>query len=360
MGDGLPIATTEDECVFSVVVPTLNRPAKIRKCLTALSAQDHASFEVIVIDDGSTDDTPQQLAQIKADLPALTLTLLRNDEQMGANPSRNRGIQIAKGRYVAFLDDDCVADPNWLTELERGFSHDLVAAATGLVDDQEPANIYELVFRGTHRLAKAGPARRLIAGNMAVKRDLLLRLKWDIDRAKIQKTKDGEPDTSVSGRGDEEGLHLRLHAYGYELVATPSARVLHEHPYTRTSFFRQAQKGGRSAAKLVYKFGLKQRIDMVFFILGYASLVLGFVSPWLLLIPFALLGLAVAAISYNDMFLKGKTVGQFIRGFPVLLAYYHMRLYGYVSESLRLRFGAERIERVDLEAEALDWHAGKI
>jgi glycosyltransferase involved in cell wall biosynthesis len=356
--DDKTATTTEDELIFSVVVPTLNRPAKIRKCLTALAAQDHTSFEVIVIDDGSTDDTPEHLKQIAKDLSAMCLTCLSNDEQMGANPSRNRGIQLAKGRYVAFLDDDCIADPNWLTELERGFTHALVAATTGLVDDQEPANIYELVFRGTHRLAKAGVARRLIAGNMAVKRELLLRLKWDIDRAAIQKTKDGQPDTSVSGRGDEEGLHLRLHAYGYDLVATPAARVLHEHPYTRSSFFRQAQKGGRSAAKLVYKFSLKQRIDMVFFMVGYASLLLGVINTWLLLIPFLFLGLAVAAVSYNDIFLKGKTVGQFIRGFPILLAYYHVRLYGYVTESLKLRLGLIEIDRADLQAEARDWHAG--
>ncbi len=356
VGDKALTAETDTPCVFSVVVPTLNRPSKIRKCLEALAKQDHPSYEVIVIDDGSTDDTPGALERIKADLSGLHLILLRNDEQMGANPSRNRGIQAARGCYVAFLDDDCIADSNWLSELELGFTSEKVAAVTGLVDDQEPGNIYELVFRGTHRLAKAGPARRLIAGNMAIRRELLLRLKWDIDRAQIQKTKDGQPDTSVSGRGDEEGIHLRLHAYGYELVATPNARVLHEHPYTRRSFFRQAQKGGRSAAKLVYKFGLKQRIDMVFFILGYLALPLGFIHPWLLVVPFLFLGLAVAAISYNDIFLKGKTIPQFIRGFPILLAYYHVRLFGYVSESLKLRLGLVSIEKNDLTKEAEAWH----
>ncbi len=348
---------TSKEIVFSVVVPTLNRPAKIQRCLKALAEQDHPNFEVIVIDDGSTDDTPETLAQIQHDLPNLKLTLLRNEEQMGANPSRNRAIRAASGCYVAFLDDDCIADTNWLTELERGFTHDNVAATTGLVDDQQPANVFELVFRGTHRLAKAGPARRLIAGNMAVRRDLLMRLKWDIDRAEIQKTKDGAPDTSVSGRGDEEGIHLRLHAYGYELIATPQARVLHEHPYTCSSLFRQAQKGGRSAAKLVYKFGLKQRIDMVFFMLGYGMLPMGLVHPLFLIVPIISLLLAVAAISYNDLFLKGKTLGQFLKGFPILLAYYHVRLWGYVSESLKLHLGSLAIDKVDLKAEARAWQS---
>lgn len=351
------------EIGFSVVVPTLNRPAKITSCLEALAAQDHPSFEVIVVDDGSTDDTPETLAALRERLSGLRLVLLRNDRQIGANPSRNRGILAARGRWAAFLDDDCIADPDWLSELERGFTSEKVAAVTGLVEDQEPGNVYELVFRGTHRLAKAGPARRLIAGNMAVRRDLLLRLEWDTDRAQAETTAAGQPDTSVSGRGDEEGLHLRLHAFGYELIARPSARVLHVHPYGRRSFFRQAAKGGRSAAKLVYKFGLRQRLDLVFFILGYGLFLPGlilsayrFAAWWPMLPSLAFLALAVAAISYNDLMLKGKTIPQFVQGFPVLLAYYHVRLWNYCAESLRLRFTKHDLQKVDLAAEARAWH----
>ena len=84
-------------CTFSVVVPTLNRPAKIRRCLEALAQQDHASFEVIVIDDGSTDDTPATLEQLRDELSSLALTIITNGEQMGANPSRNGEFRLPGG-----------------------------------------------------------------------------------------------------------------------------------------------------------------------------------------------------------------------------------------------------------------------
>ena len=58
--------------------------------------------------------------------------------------------------------------------------------------------------------------------------------------------------------------------------------------------------------------------------------------------------LAVAAITYNDLRLKGKTIRETAVSFPVLLAYYHVRLAGYLSETVRLRIGRSGIKRVRL------------
>ena len=146
--------------LFSVVVPTLNRPKRIEACLRSLALQTHSSYEIIVIDDGSTDSTPERISAVASEFLEVTIVSLRNAHQSGANHSRNRGIAAARGEYVAFLDDDCVADPDWLRHLETAFTDASVAATSGLVEDQEPENIYELVFRGTHRLASPGPARR--------------------------------------------------------------------------------------------------------------------------------------------------------------------------------------------------------
>jgi hypothetical protein len=71
-----------------------------------------------------------------------------------------------------------------------------------------------------------------------------------------------------------------------------------------------------------------------------------------LLVPLFFFGGALAAITYNDLVRKGKTLGQVVRTFPLLLAYYHLRLLGYVGESLRLRTRPSGIERVDLSAQA--------
>ncbi len=337
--------------LVSIVVPTCNRREVLGRCMEALAKQTYPNFEVIVVDDGSTDDTPQFLERFAAEHPRLRFRWLRNEHNIGANPSRNRGIREASGEFVAFEDNDCIAQPEWLERLMNGFSSDRVAAVTGLVRDLPPGNIYELCFKGTHRVAGVEAARRLVAGNMCVRRELLLKHLLDEDRASQPRTVDGTPDVTVSGRGDEEGLFLSLRAAGYEQRVVPDAVVLHEHHYTARSFFRQAYAGGGASARLVYKYHLPPRVDMLPFMLTYVTLPLIVVHGWAVVVPaFFFLG-ALAAITYNDLFRKGKTIGETIRSFPVLVAYYHVRMIGYVSEAVALRVGRHRLKRQRLEGD---------
>lgn len=340
--------TDSDRPIISVVVPTCNRCDVFARCLEALADQTWSSYEVIVVDDGSTDETPTFLRDFGADHERLKLTVLRNDSNIGANPSRNRGVRAAVGEFVAFIDSDAIAKPDWLEKLVEGFISRRVAAVTGLVRDLPPTNVYELAFKGTHRIHGAGEANRLSAGNMCIRRDLLTKHMLDEDRASVVTGDDGKVDVTVSGRGDEEGLYLHLKAAGYEQRVVPDAEVLHIHHYTRRSFFKQAYRGGKSAARLVYKFHLPPRVDMIPFVLTYVSVPLvllgwrwGYVSAFFF-------AAAITAITYNDLVRKGKTLGETIRSFPVLLIYYHVRLAGYVLEAIRLRLGLVSVHRVRL------------
>ncbi len=329
---------------MSVVVPTCNRRAVLQRCVEALVRQTHPNYEIIVVDDGSTDDTPRFMEQFVAEHPDRSIRYLRNEMNIGANPSRNRGIREATGSLVAFEDSDCVAEPDWLERLTAPFDDDRVASVVGLVKDPEPTNIFELTFKGTHRIV-GSKANRLSAGNMCLRRDLLLDWMLDEDRTTQAMQADGTIDLTVSGRGDEEGLYLMLRAAGYDQLTAPDAAVLHEHYYTARSFFKQALRGGRSAARLVYKFHLPPRLDMLPFILAYVTLPLVLVRGWLVIIPALFFAGALAAITYNDLVRKGKTVWETLRSYPVLLAYYHVRLAGYVIETLRLRFGKHDVTR---------------
>ncbi len=331
----------------SVVIPTCDRRHVLARCLDALTNQTHTSYEVIVVDDGSADDTPDFL-QTFADEHAgnnakVRFRWLRNEQRIGANPSRNRGIREAAAEFVALLDCDCIAEPDWLDKLLEGFADSNVAAVTGLVRDPPPTNIFELTFKGTHRIHGSQKANRLVAGNMCVRSSVLREHTLDEDRAKVS------GDITVSGRGDEEGLFLILRAEGYEVRVAPEAVVLHEHGFTGRRFFRQAFRGGKSAARLVYKFRLSQRLDMLPFILAYASLPLMLVNVRLAAVPGFFFVAALAAITYNDLFRKGKTIGETLRSFPVLLAYYHVRLCGYALETIRLRLCRHDIRRVQLD-----------
>ena len=337
--------TTANAPLVSVVVPTCNRREIFERCVEALAGQTYPNYEVIIVDDHSTDDTPEFLQRFTADHPDLSIRCLRNEANAGANPSRNRGIREAKGEFVAFEDSDCIAEPDWLERLMGGFTSDRVAAVVGLVEDPPPANIYELAFKGTHRIPPSGPVKRLIGGNMCVRRELLFAYMLDEDRTVPATNRDGATDITVSGRGDEEGLFLMLRAAGHEQRAVPDAVVLHEHHYTGRTFFKQALCGGRSAARLVFKYYLPPRLDMLPFLLTYLTLPLILVHRWFAVLPVFFFAGALAAITYNDLFRKGKTIGETVRSFPVLLAYYHVRLIGYVREAIALRLGMHRMKR---------------
>lgn len=333
----------------TVVIPTCNRKDYIERCIESLAAQTCESYEVIVVDDASTDDTPEYLDSVSEQHPDLQFRWERNESNRGANPSRNRGVQIARAPLIAFLDSDCQADPNWLVELIAVFTDERVAAAQGCVEDVRVDNIWERTLAGTHRVTGRF-ARRLTGGNMCVRRELLLEHGWDEDRGGRKLPPGETPDTTVSGRGDEEGLYLRLRHAGYQILCAEGAVVHHDHPYTVQSFFRQAYRGGGSAARFVYKYALPQRLDMLPFLLTYVTLPLGFLNPWLWAVPLFFFSGALAAITYNDLFRKGKAWTEVLITFPALLAYYHVRLVGYLKETLRLRLTRHEVKRTPLSS----------
>lgn len=100
----------------SVVIPTCGRSARCRRLLTALAAQELGAdeFEVIVVDDASGDDTAEMLELMGASLP-FRLRVSRLDVNSGPAVARNRGWRMAEADVIAFVDDDCVPEPNWLT-----------------------------------------------------------------------------------------------------------------------------------------------------------------------------------------------------------------------------------------------------
>lgn len=94
---------------FTVIVPFLNEERWLAKCLAALRAQsiDPALVEWILVDNGSTD---QSADIVRAEPRATLLTEARRDPYL----ARNQGIRAARGKYLVFLDADCLAEPDWL------------------------------------------------------------------------------------------------------------------------------------------------------------------------------------------------------------------------------------------------------
>jgi glycosyltransferase involved in cell wall biosynthesis len=91
--------------LFSVIVPTFNRAAMLVGALESVRSQTFTDYELIVVDDGSTDDTQTVLARFAANEPAKRVRILRQDNA-GAGAARNLAIAQARGEYCTFLDSD--------------------------------------------------------------------------------------------------------------------------------------------------------------------------------------------------------------------------------------------------------------
>jgi glycosyltransferase involved in cell wall biosynthesis len=100
--------------LISVVLCTYNRAHRVEAAVRAILDQDGAAFELIVVDDGSVDDTPQVLAGIDDD----RLRVVRQPNG-GLSRARNTGLAEARGDWVTFIDDDDRAEPGWLATFRR-------------------------------------------------------------------------------------------------------------------------------------------------------------------------------------------------------------------------------------------------
>jgi GT2 family glycosyltransferase len=99
---------------ISVIIVTCNSSRFINSCLSSLSVQDYRDFEVIVVDNGSSDGT---VSFIREDYPAVILIL--NKTNQGAAKARNQGIDIAKGEWMLTLDCDIVLERGFLLNMEK-------------------------------------------------------------------------------------------------------------------------------------------------------------------------------------------------------------------------------------------------
>ena len=95
--------------LISVIIPVKDRANDLSECLNSLQnlCWPKDKLEIIVIDDGSRDESPLIAEQAGA-------VVIRNPESLGPAAARNKGAQIANGEFLAFIDSDCIAERNWL------------------------------------------------------------------------------------------------------------------------------------------------------------------------------------------------------------------------------------------------------
>jgi len=122
--------------LVSIVVGVRNMESTIGRCIESLLAQDYPTKEIIIINDGSTDKTPQIIQQYPV--------RLINIEKKGISHARNLGFLQAKGDYVAYTDADCTVVPKWLSVMMPHFQDSAVALVGGITIFQTDGSISSL------------------------------------------------------------------------------------------------------------------------------------------------------------------------------------------------------------------------
>jgi GT2 family glycosyltransferase len=312
----------------SVIICVYNRPVQVLECLDSLLRLDYDDFEVVLVDDGSTDDTPAVLERFRQAHPARAVTVVRLARNGGLSAARNAGVRAARGRFVLFTDSDCVVERGWLGAMLKAFEPPEVAAVLGWVVDAPPRNWAERAYVVSPNVDPEAWRRRVLAGNnMAFRRDVLADYLFD---------------EAMAYYCDETDLARRLLADGHRIAFARDAVVRHNHPMTVRKFLRLGLVQAEGSARFWYKHGAYLGPDLWPMTAALLTLPLGLLHPALLLVPLLGLLLQAAIIANVEMRLKGKGFLETARVLPLCAAYYCCRWWGVLRTYWRLALGRER------------------
>jgi GT2 family glycosyltransferase/peptidoglycan/xylan/chitin deacetylase (PgdA/CDA1 family) len=245
----VPAASSGTRPLISVVVPTYNRAHWIGGALQSLVKQDtrqRFDFEILVVDNASTDGTASVVADFMRRSPGVAVHYLRQ-EIPGDAPTRNAGVRRARGQWLAFFDDDQLAEPGWLHQL-------LVAAeASGAAIVGGPVHL-DLT---SEQLARLGPVGRRTLRELTfyprlqpyAERDLPGTGNALVSRHVFQDLGLFE-ETMISG-GSDSDFFQRARRAGHELWYAPRAVIRHRIPpdrLTRAYLRWDALSGGAGQA----------------------------------------------------------------------------------------------------------------
>jgi len=203
---------------FSVVIPTRNRPRRLLACLESFRRMEYPAdlWELIVVDDGGEQSFALIPEGLRRGLPLRRLEI----RSSGPAAARNAGAKVASGEYLAFTDDDCLVEPDWLTQLSSGFAGGKWDALGGRslnpIPEDAGATAWHLLIEFLYEYLRDenGNCLLLVANNAAYKREA------------FEAVGGFDPQFPWAAAEDRD-LSFRLYAAKFALGYHPGAKVWH-------------------------------------------------------------------------------------------------------------------------------------
>ena len=278
---------TSSEVPFvSVIVPARDASNTLPECLLALRAQSYPrdAYEVIVVDDGSADETARVAEQFWAQVVSIPPS--------GPGAARNRGVEAARGGLVLFTDADCAPGPQWIRELVIAVAPEDVVAAKGTYRSEQKswtAQFVQAEYESRYRLVRE---RRTI--------DFIDTYSVAFDR-KAFEAAGGFDESFTCPCVEDQEFGFRLAQSGARMVFAPRAVVAHYHAETPRAYTRKkfkiaywkmkvlARYPGKAISDSHTPWQLKAEIVSVGALAALcASAAVGWSSAWFPLAPLAL------------------------------------------------------------------------
>ncbi len=233
-----PYFPLERQPKVSVIVASYDGGRTLRACLDSLERLNYPDYEVILVDDGSTDDTP------RIALAHPQMRYIRHSKNLGLSVARNTGIAAAKGEIVAFTDSDCRADEDWLYYLvDDLLDSDFAGIGGHNLPPPEDSSVAAAVL-----VSPGGPAHVMLTDRRAehVPGCNMAFYKWALEEINCF-------DPIFTKAGDDVDLCWRLQQRGFKIGFSPAGFVWHYRRSTVAAYLKQQSGYGRAEALLVQK-----------------------------------------------------------------------------------------------------------
>lgn len=273
---------------ISVVIPMYNAEGTIAQTLEGLKSQATKDFEVIVIDDGSTDAAPQLVAQFskQSDLP---IRLIRQ-ENSGPAKARNLGVEHSNGKLIIFLDSDCIPPPNWVEAMASPLKGSIVGCNCGYKVKNDSSLVARYI---DYEIAKRH--QNIVGKNIDTIGSYSASFVKDVFQAA------GGFNTEYTAASTEDfDLAFKVTRMGYNLLFTSETFVYHYHPDSLRRYLRQQYIRGYWRVKMYLRnrdkivkgdsyTGHEAQFQFILSNLAFLSLVLTVFKPYLPLVGFGAL-----------------------------------------------------------------------